>query len=694
MDNDSEQAQTFKDILTNQAFDRLEEFKDASKWTSLKDSDRELLATLFVLQGETELVKGDSRVLDSFDLANQICPKNPKILIQQAKAFATQDQHIHCLTHAQKTVEKILTIDPNYFEALQLWGSTLVKIGVFYQEAQHFHEADRKFSYAQELLINNVHLTGEFYWNWGLCWYHLGKHSGEAVDLHRAVNHFRLAAEADLQTKNFWNDYGNALVDLSFLIGRPEFLPEAVEFYLKAIKAAPDYFEGWLNYAISLQQIHSVSNKLEHFETAHEGFAQASKINADDVTLWLKWGQLLVDFSKRSHCLEHLHESLEKFKKADACEPNHPLVLSRWAEVLMILGTYEERLELLRDAENKLMRSLEIFPESSEIWYLYGACLIELGRYFGDEEFYFQAIEKFEHGLSINRQLPSLWYGLASSYFAIGEMQEDAEMLQKAIRYYNHVSEFDVKEVPQLWNDWGVALMKLAEMSNEHQYIRGAVEKFERTLQLHEDEPSSGPINPEWLYNYGCALDFLGDFEEDARYYEKSIQVLMQVLQSDPEYTFARFNLALALAHLAELTSDIESFQKALDCFQDILSHDPEDEMAWNEWGLTLINYAQLIQDPSHPDLSQKIYELAEKKLLQAIAMGSVTAFYNLSCLYSLYGNHSAAMYYIERAEKQGGLPALEDLLNDDWLDSLRQTPMFRNFINHLTTKQSNEDKA
>ena len=86
--------------------------------------------------------------------------------------------------------------------------------------------------------------------------------------------------------------------------------------------------------------------------------------------------------------------------------------------------------------------------------------------------------------------------------------------------------------------------MKLSELDHEPQYVHQAVEKFELAIHEFNKEYDPNLLHPEWLYNYGCALDFLGDYEEDAQYYERAIQVLSRVLIMEPGYTYARFNLA------------------------------------------------------------------------------------------------------------------------------------------------------
>ena len=244
---------------------------------------------------------------------------------------------------------------------------------------------------------------------------------------------------------------------------------------------------------------------------------------------------------------------------------------------------------------------------------------------------------------------------------------------------------------PQILNDWGYALLKLAELTSNKNYVETALDKFEQAITRQSKEYGNAAIDPEWFYNYGCALDFLGDFNEDVTYYEKAVYVLSKTIQLDPTYTDARYNLALALSHLGEATADIEALNRANDHFQILLSQDNEDEMGWNDWGLTLLTLAHLLDDKALPHQSQKLYEQAENKLHHAAALGNIHSFYNLTCLYSLTENYTAAIYSLERAELAGALPSLDDLMHDEWLEGLRQTEGFRHLISQIFSKHEKD---
>lgn len=680
--------ETLQEILTYQEFDRLAPFKESDSWQQMSSSERDLLGLLFVAQGESLLKKGDSKATDSFDIASKIAPKNLLVFYRQAMAYASQDHNMRSLDVACKTLQKVVTLDPTFFNAWYSWGNILVRMGTFHGETTYFHEAHLKFLEADKHSNSiDYNQLADCYWQWGLCWHFMGNLSGEACDFHVALEKYRLAAEHGLQAIDFWKDYGDALVELSILIGRKEFLFEAIDLYRNVIRTAPDSFHGWYSLGRCYQRIFEFTHDQNYFSFAHDSFFHASEINPRIADLWMYWGQLFTDLGKNNYDLNLLEISLEKYKKADACEPNNYMILCRWGESLMLCGAQTESGDLLRGAEAKIVRSLEIHRENPEAWYLYGTCLNELGEYFSEESYYFQAIEKFRYGLTFNENDSMLWYGLALSHYAIGELLSEFEMVEKANQCFERVMEEGGGLFPQFWNDWGVALLKLAEMNNDPQYVEAAIAKFECAINQNSEDPIHHECDLEWLYNYGCAFDFLGDFTEDVSDYERAVQILSRVLEQDPTYAFARYNLALSLCHLGEHSDDVECFQKSSDHFEELLTQNPEDEMSWNDWGLTLMKHAQLVYDPLHPQQAEQLYEQAERKLMHATALGCTRAFYNLACLHALMGNFTVAMHYIQRANEADVLPSIDDLLHDPWLKAIRDTQEFRNYISLLSNK-------
>ena len=72
---------------------------------------------------------------------------------------------------------------------------------------------------------------------------------------------------------------------------------------------------------------------------------------------------------------------------------------------------------------------------------------------------------------------------------------------------------------------------------------------------------------------------------------------------------------------------------------------------------------------------------------MRAASLGSVYVYYNLACLYSLNGHYDEAMTYIERAAAHGTLPSIVDMQHDEWLEGLRGSKQFRNYLAQLANR-------
>lgn len=687
---------TLVEILENQAFDRLEPFKHTSVWKGFSHDEKTLLARLLVMEGAHQLAQGNQQVLENFNIANQISSNATEILYQQGMILSSYRENIRCLTLACQAFKGILQQDPAFFKAWISLAHVLMDIGLFEGEATYLIEAHQHFDKTFALLsyADETFRREEFFWKWGVCLASLGKVCGEPLDFYQSIEKFRQAQDCGCQEAHFFIDFGKSLVELGSLLERPEYFAEAILLFNQAILKEPQVFDGWFHQACCMQRLIEFKIDETLLEQANESFIKAAEINPQESELWLKWGQLDTAFGKLKRDEQKLEASLLKFAKAYQLEPGHPQILKSWAESELFLGVHVERLDLIQSAKLKILNSLEIEPQDPHSWYLYGSCLSEIGHYFSDENSFHQAIEKFQYGLSLTRQNPLLWYGMALAHFALGELTEQQALFEKTVRYCARVIEYGGEGSPQFWNDWGVALLKLGEMTQQVNYVEMAIEKFERALnKMPSRNVNEEDIDLEWVYNYGCAFDLLGDLKDEPHYFDKAVQILTQILQIDPNYHVARYNLALGLSHLGEAMYDVEPYHKAMEHFQFLVDLDPEDEMLHLDFGMSLTNLGLLVHDMHHPARSQTLYHQAENHFMQAVALGNAQAYYQLAGLYSITEHFDQAMHFIERAQFCGILPGIEDLLHDEWLERLRHTSSFRQFINDLSSQQSMDDK-
>lgn len=686
---------TLLKIFENHSYDLLECFKDTVIWKSFSHDEKVLFSRLLVLQGAQQLSQGNQQVFESFSIASKVSCNDPEIFYQQGFILSSYRENLRCLKLAHEVLNRAIELNIIMTKAWVLQTQVLTDIGVIEEEASYFIEADRAFTEACALWDHSqVALSQpEFFWKWGVCLTFLGKLSGEPHDFHQSISKYRQAKELGCQEFRFFIDYGQSLVNLGTLLEKPEYFAEALLFFNQAVQRNSEHFEGWFNQGCCFQILGEIKNHFKLLEQAERSFIQAVEINPESSLVWLKWGQLEATIGKMKRDQDKILSGLQKFERAHQLDENHPEILSNWAENELFLGVQEDNLEMLQSSRVKILICLEIQPDNPDTWYLYGSCLTEMGRYFQDENLFRQAIEKFQYGLSLTSHHSLLWYGMGLVHYALGELTEQQVLFEKANRYFARVIENGKEASPQFWNDWGVSLLKTGEISQETSFIEMAIEKFERALKQPLQNLDEEDVDLEWVYHYSCAFDLLGELTEEPHYFEKAIQILTQILQVDPHYHLARYNLALAHTHLGEAAQEIEHYHKAIELFQIVLDQNPEDEMIHLDFGICLTNLGLLIHDIHHPEQSEAIYRQAENHFLNSIALGNTQGYYQIAGLYSLLGEYNLTMVYLERAFFCGILPKIDDLLHDEWLEGIKGTPEFKQFINELSSQHPIDEK-
>lgn len=674
-------AEKLEQILVSKQFENLNEFKDSEKWPRLKRSERDLLVLLFILQGENQLANSIENALDSFRIAAEIASNNTELLFKIVIALANHEDAEAPLLFSIGIMDKINQLLSSDAKTYHYLGNLLIRLGTLIHDQEALLKANQKFAEGEKYLSElNTEDYMIYQWHWGLCQFCLGKISEEASDYYKAISHFKLAMEKGLDLPKFWNDYGNALVDLSFFLGRTEILHEAIKTFHNAIERQPDYSEPWLNLACCYQHLYYQFFREEDFIQADKFFTEGARL-FPDVMLFAKWAEMLLQAGKRTNNLEYVKRSSDLYGKAIELEPEVALFYTRRAEALVLYAFTEEDLHMIKEAETIIIRGLKLKPNEPESWYVYGLCLNAQGGYFDDANFYYQAIDKFQQGLNLSLKQDFLWYGMAVSYFELGELTNNPELVEKSEQYFNRTLEFGINLSPQFWNDWGITLLKLGEIKLEKSYIEAAMSKFYNAINSKLEGDQDASVNVEFLYNYSCALDLMGNITGEIDFFEEALHVLAKIQQQDPQDSAVHYSFGSVFSHLGILTSEIDCFQKANEHFHLYVAQHSEDESAWNDWGISLMEFAELVKDPGCPSNSQQLFNEAEQKIFQSIALGNVYAYYSLACLYSLTGNFTDAMHYLERAQHANALPAIDDLMHDEWLENMRDNGLLNEFI-------------
>lgn len=659
--------------------------KDAIEGSDIPEERKKELALRYLSEGEMALLQGNLRALSCFEAASNLDGQNAEIWYRQGLAFfeyGSEEGKEKALLLAGKNFKIATQLKPNYFEAWLAWGNVLLQLGRFHEEHHFLIDAKDKYQKAFEFSEGQLKdVLAELYWDSGIAWSEIAQHSGEALDVRLAIEAFQTSKNyQEKPSPEFWNDCGKAYLEMGLLINDSRLYLQSIEYLQKAVNGSPQYFDGWMSLAEGYSQLYINTLDERYVSKSSDAYAMASKISPSDPEVWLGWGQLLGESGRHNKDPKMLRLAIEKCARAAQLDKEDPLIASQWVESLSILGMITNRLDLLVEAEHKVIKATDHFPDDPDIWHAYGICLIAFGKYYDDGDYYEMAIEKLQYGLSADRCDPELWHalGLVHKYYA--ELTQDEDLIERAHRFLTKA--MDLKpSCPALLYDAAACLFDFSEILDDFPSLEQSILLFEILLQDHKDALLH---RPKWLYSYACALESLGHFIDEEAPFSRAIDVFSHVLLIDPDFPSIHHKTALCTVNLGIMNGDSEYYRKAIHFYRLAIREEPENDQVWLDWGICLIHLAHHTHDT---DFMHQLYMDAETKITKAGLLGNEQAHYTLACLYSILGRTHESMMLIQKSLETRSLPPFDELLEDDWLDNVRATPAFAQFINDLEEK-------
>jgi tetratricopeptide (TPR) repeat protein len=690
-------------ILSSQSFELLKSFSSDESWTVLAPDEKDLLAQLFLLSAEANAQSGDSeevrkRSIDAYRAACRLCPGSARSWYRLGAYLGLGEQEAD-LYAAIEALSKAIELDGRFFDAHYALGSAYLRLGAVKGDEEKLLQAAGSFSDAHALVVQSdgeSQAPAEFFWHWGIVWFLLSKESGEPVDLKKAVDHYEQARQKGLSRSDFLNDYANAIVELALLTSNDALIPDAVGLYSASIAASEasggsdhDRAIRFFNIGCCFQHLYDLSHDSHHFDQAEQAFSRAASLGPDLAVIWQRWGYLLFYAARFLSDITLVQEALRKFQTAEKKGSTHPLTLALCAQALLWVGREEDRLDLFNTALSYAQRAYEAVSSQGgchpEIWAALALCQFEYGYYFHDHSFFTKGLDILQKALAEHPKSALLWHTLALVKLGESEGSDSEKTLKESLVCFLFASQSPYACFPYFWNDWGMALLTLADWMADPALAREALERFETAIRLAPD-----PASP-WSYNMAKTLDLIGDFCDDEGCYEQAIHMLTELLSRDPTCQPAMYQLASTYFHLGELSDDHEAFMCAITLFEQYLDTDPEDECGWVDYALALIHKG--VQEKTVEGIPQAWFR-AEEALMQAIALGSDQAYYHAGCLYSLMGDFAQACDFLERCLARDGLPPLNDVREDPWLQPISSTAAFHAFLAKAETSQQEGEKA
>lgn len=650
----------------------------------LSDVQKKDLAARDLMRGEIALLQGNLNALSHFESATQLDGQNKSIWYRQGLAFfeyGSEEGKEKALHLAGKSFKMATQIDPTFFEAWIAWGNVLLQLGRFYDEHHYLIESKDKYQKALEFkeTIPKEQLA-ELYWDYGIAWAEIAKHSGEALDIRLAIVSLEQSQKMqESPAAEFWHDSGKAYLEMGLLINDTRLHSQAIDFFQKSVKMTRHYFEGWSLLAEAHTQIYINTLDESHFTKAMDAFETASKLRPNDADIWLSWAQLLGLNGQYNRDQKNLRLSIEKCARANKLS-DEPAITAQWIESLSHLGRLQGRLDLILEAEQKALHLLEQYDGEPDTYYAYGCCLIAFAHYYEDPDFFEQAIEKLQIGLSIDRSDPELWHAIGMANKAFGCVLSDVHLMERAVRFLLKAN--DLKPAcPMILFDLASSWLKWSELINDASILDHAISLFESLLLKFKEAVLD---HPEWLFEYAVALDWWGELTGEEFFLQLAIDMFTHVLLIDPDFPEIYHKIALSYVSLGLVQAAPENFKKALYFYRIASKQNEENDVIWLDFGICSIHLAQFTPDA---DVRNALYTDAEYKISKAGLLGNPCATYMLACVYSIVGRLKEANELIQKAFDARSMPSLEELLADEWLENARATSEFAQFQMMLEAK-------
>jgi len=612
-----------------------------------------------------------------------------------------------------------------------LFGHLLLYLGESTSDLLYIHQSIEKYQKAVDLLeerqtaasekyeealskeyLRNKTFLEKLYWYQGFSWTILSKYAEEPYDLTKGLNCYERAAELGCADNSFWIHYGRALVILGDQLHRIEHLHKGLNIFKKVISnsyppleesgfieeesfdpmtlrfrnhlnLADPFAEVWLQAILTAKKIYEYTHLRSDFLEAHDLFEKASQAIADkESSLWLHWGDLFLKASTLMGKLPFAEIALEKFTSPKLKNCDHLLATSFMTESLVLIGFHLENYRIIREADKRALPLLQAAKDYPETWVTNGLSQMSLGAYLSDERYLFNALDNFSKALECDSQSVYGWHGVFLTYLALGELKKDKEYFFKAQNALSRVLELRPLGA-YFWYEYALLLFKLRDLEEDIDTIinilEDALDKFEIALNLTGGWETT--LESGWLYPYACTFFLLGDLLGEEGYYQQSLEVLRKLFDDDSEFPYIHFQFGVNYLRLGEISGDRELLKLGIDHLEKNIEIDPEDAPGFGELGYGYLILSEWTDSSLDPDSSREFKEKSERYLLIGARIGYEDAYYYLACLYSLMDRIDLSLHFIKRAEKSRLISSFDDLLYDDWLDNLRQSRLFQDFL-------------
>lgn len=617
----------------------------------------------------------ERRLKRMFDFFENLTEIEPHILFQQAKIYHQVGCFYHKKSFFLKAIKKLETIDKEFFENqssfLHLYAQLLMSLSRHMNNETSLVDAIKKMERCQELTKTaDPEIRAEVLWDLGRAWVYLGEKSLEPHDTKRGLEFFSTASQLSFLNSHFWVDYAQGLYLFGLQTANSAFLEEAATHLKKTIThgGSEPLSRAWkllVEVNLTLIEMDVLS-----MDTLDSLFFEAIAAHPEDVFLWLTWGEFYLRQGWLKKDITLIEKGLEKLTTPKVSSTDVILFSALLGSGLCMLGLFIDDLRVIKEGEKRIQEALKFVPKNKDLLFASGLSSLIIGLYYSSLSHFKQALTLFKK-VKVSYDIYYL-HALFETHLSIAFITRETMHFRKAL----DVNESLLKWRPNSFVFLYEAGLLLSQFAGADVILlKQAQLKFKQAL-------SKKGWNLKCLYHYGTVLDNLGILTLDPSYFEGGIDLLSraQATNTTSNGRDILYRLAFLYVHLGEVTRDAKNLASGLELFETFSKSKEEDDNLYCGWGYALLFYSYLMREKDHAK-SQHSFKQAEVKLIKALELGSLKAFYHLACLYSLSGQFALSIDYLKKAKQQNALPQMEEILKEEWLKPLRETDFFTEFM-------------
>ncbi|MEZ5314654.1 MAG: tetratricopeptide repeat protein [Chlamydiales bacterium] len=617
---------------------------------------------------------------DSNDQSAQRLCKEAEVLFQYGVA---KKKEFPLLLAFDKLI-RAKEIDPLLFVEEVIWhqlrGQILFYLGYCFQNYSFLGKSFKPYAEINELHHQDKNLV----WDYAQFWTFIAIQSGEKADLTQALSSFSAAARLGCDSSLFYIDWAIAYIICSSYTGNSLYLNESCFLLKKVIRENYDmkgvnnsiYGHAYKIYAHALKKYYYNTHLKKTLEDADISLREVTLLFPSQSDLWLEWGELYLHAGWIDCDLKMIEMGIDKLTSLTLKEVTSTRLTALLGKGLVILGLYLDDLKPMSQGRERILATLESSPEDLDLLNSAGMAELTYGIYFSSKKHYANAIYWFKKGIGIDSTSVCNWHGLFQSYLGLGFLEKNLFFTHKGLTAIKRVCKMRPQSAIYL-NDLGLCLLQLNQFENckntQSSLLEEAILHFTRSYAIDS--------RSETLYNWGHALSCLGSLSEAIEDYEKALDILSSAYRMNPEKSNVSYELAIVLFRLGKLLKKTDYLYESIKLLEPLANSHIEDEVVWGDLGYILLTLSELISDENHPFKREDLRQQAEKRLHHAVRMGNREANYHLASLYSLARLFESSIFFLKRAHAFKVLPNEDDLIHNAWLDNLRKTDIFKEFM-------------